>query len=42
MANLKKRLASPVGQVEDMRKDLEGLQGKEAQTIEIEGGIGSP
>ena len=36
VANLKKQVASLVGQVEDMRKDLEGLQGQEAQTIQIE------
>ena len=36
VTNLKKQLASLVGQVEDMRKDVDGLQGQEAQTIQIE------
>ena len=36
VANLKKQLASLVGQVEDLRKRLEGLQGQEPQTIQIE------
>ena len=36
VANLKKQLASLVGQVEDMRRDVDGLQGQEAQTIQIE------
>ena len=36
VANLQKQLASLVGQVEDMRRDVDGLQGQEAQTIQIE------
>ncbi len=36
MANLKKQLASLVGQVEDMRKYLGALQGQETQTTQIE------
>ena len=36
VANLQKQLASLVRQVEDMRRDVDGLQGQEAQTIQIE------
>jgi DNA segregation ATPase FtsK/SpoIIIE-like protein len=36
VANLKKQLACLVDQVEGMREDLEGPQGQEAQTIQIE------